>query len=257
MTALALVLEWVVLGLHVLVPWRLARQTAETPPAATSDPRRLWAMVATPLWMAAALAGLFGLGEQPDAALAWGFAWPNPSIPALALAVFGLAVGLADLLLFFGYRELEPAGWRIAAGLGGATLLAASLAGELLRLGRGPAPGLAGIAIAACCRAALALAAGEASAGRVRYLPMLAGAALSLSLPTMPAVLRAALGTDLLTLGAAASLLLAARFLPPTLQRPAALAGVLLAALFLDRTSALQAALEPSSIIPEQFLPEP
>ena len=69
--------------------------------------------------------------------------------------------------------------------------------------------------------------------------------------------MRATLGADLATLAAATFLLLAARFVPLSLRRPAALAGVLLAALFLDRTADLSAAIEPGSTIPDLFLPEP
>ncbi|MEO8196073.1 MAG: hypothetical protein ABI689_05080 [Thermoanaerobaculia bacterium] len=256
MTALALALQWVILGLHVLVPWRLARLA---PPAAagTPDRRQLWAMVATPLLLAAALIGLFTIGARLDAALAWGLVWPPRSVAALSLVFAGIAVGFADLLLFFGFRRLEPAGWRIAAGLGGFLLVAASVAGELLRLGRGPMTGLVGLAVTALCRVPLALAAGEASSGPVRGFAALAGVALPFSLLAFAAPLRAMLGADLLTLGAAVLLLLAARLLPPSLRRPAALIGVLLAALFLDRTGDLQAALEPPSTIPDLFLPEP
>lgn len=256
MTALTLALQWVILGLHVLLPWRLARLA---PPAAaeTPDRRQLWALIAAPLLLAAALAGLFTLGARLDAALAWGLVWPPRSVVALSLAFAGVAVGLADLLLFFGFRRLEAVGWRIAAGLGGFLLLAASVAGELLRLGRGPMTGLAGLAIAALCRVPLALAAGEASSGPVRGFATLAGVVLPFSLVGFAAPVRALLGEDLLTLGAAVLLLLAARFLPPALRRPAALAGVLLAALFLDRTGDLQAAVEPGSSIPDLFLPQP
>jgi len=266
MTALALTLQWVILGLHALVPWRLARfapPAAEAaalpagPPADSSDRRQLWALVATPLLLAAALAGLFTVGARLDAALAWGLSWPPRSLPALALVAAGLAVGLSNLVLLAGYRKLEPAGWRIAAGLGAALLVAASLAGELLRLGRGPAAGLSGIAIAALIRVALAFAAGEAAAGPARGFATLAGAALPLSLIAFSVPVRATLGPDVITLGAATLLLLAARFLPLSLRRPAALAGVFLAALFLDRTGDLSTALEPGSTFPDLLLPEP
>ena len=103
----------------------------------------------------------------------------------------------------------------------------------------------------------LALAAGEAASGPVRWLATLAGVALPFSLLGFAAPVRATLGADLLTLGAATLLLLVARFLPLSLRRPAALAGVLLAALFLDRTGDLSTALEPASTIPDLFLPEP
>lgn len=266
MTALALAFQWLVLGLHVLLPWRLARLAPAAPGAGVQtaagageapDRRQLWALVATPLLLAAALAGLFTVGARLDAALAWGLSWPPRSLPALALAAAGLAAGLSNLVLLAGYRKLEPAGWRIAAGLGAALLVAASLAGELLRLGRGPAASLSGIAIAALIRVALALAAGESVAGSARGFATFAGAALPLSLIAFSAPVRATLGADVITLGAATILLLAARFLPLSLRRPAALAGVLLAALFLDRTGDLSTALEPGSTFPDLLLPEP
>lgn len=258
MTALTLAFQMLVLGLHVVVPWRLARVSEGVEGVAgATHRRRLWALVATPLLLAAALAGLFTVQERVDAALAWGIGWPPASIPALVLAFAAVAVGVSDLVLFAGFRRLEPAGWRIAAGLGLVLLLAASLAGELLRLGRGPAAGLAGLLFAALCRVALALAAGEAAAGPVRGLAALAGAALPLTLSGFSAPVRAMLGADLATLAAASLLLLAARFLPLSLRRPTALVGVLLAALFLDRAGDLSAALEPGSTIPDIFLPEP
>ena len=263
MTALTLALQWVILGMHVLVPWRLARLAATTPPSPSpplpgaADRRQLWALVATPLLLAASLAALYTVGARLDAALAWRLAWPPRSLPALALVVAGAAVGLADLVLLAGFRKLEPAGWRIAAGLASALLLVASIDGELLRLGRGPAAGLAGLGVAAFCRIALALAAGEACSGPVRGFATLAGAVLPFTLLAFSSSVRASLGPDLLTLGAATLLLLSARFLPPSLRRPAALAGVLLAAVFLDRTGDLSAALEPGSTSPDLVLPAP
>lgn len=272
MTALALALQLLVLGLHVVAPWRLAglpSGPAAGPPGPPGPPdttggaatvqerRRLWALVATPLLLAAAIAGLFTLGKRIDAALAWGLTWPPVSLPAIALAFAAAAVALTDLLLLAGFRKLEPAGWRIAAGLGGLLLLAASVAGELLRLGRGPAAGLTGLLLAVLCRVLLALAAGQAAAGPVRGWATLAGAALPLTLLGASTPVVATLGADLLTLGAAALLLVAARFLPHSLRRAAVFAGVLLAALFLDRASDLSAALEPASTIPDLFLPEP
>ena len=91
----------------------------------------------------------------------------------------------------------------------------------------------------------------------MRGFATVAGVALPLSLLGFAAPLRAALGVDLATLAAASLLLLAARFLPLSLRRPAALAGVLLAALFLDRTGELQAALEPASQLPDLHVPAP
>lgn len=251
MTAFALAFELLVLGLHVVAPWRLAgADTAE-------HRKRLWALLATPLLLAAALAGLYTLREHVDAALAWGLGWPPASLPALLLLLAAVAVGLTDLVLFAGFRQLEPVGWKVAAGLATLLLLAASFAGELLRVGRGPAAGLAGLALAALCRVPLALAAGEAASGPVRGFATLAGVALPLSLIGFSVPVRATLGSDILTLGAASLLLVTARFLPASLRRPAVAAGILLAAYFLDRTGDLSAALEPSSKIPDILLPEP
>lgn len=254
MTALALALQLFVLGLHVVAPWQLAPLV---PGNDAVDRKRLWALTATPLLLAAALAGLYDLGEHPDAALAWGLGWPTASLTALLLALTAVAVALCDLILFAGFRKLEPIGWRFAAGLSLALLLAASVAGELLRTGRGPASGLAVLGLAALCRVPLALAAGEAAWGPVGWLATLAGLTLPLSLAGLAAPVRTALGPDLATLGAATALLLAARFLPLSLRRPAVIAAILLAALYLDRTRDISAALEPGSRIPDILLPEP
>ena len=255
MTGLALAFQLFVLGLHVVAPWRLAR--ADAAPDTAEHRKRLWALLAAPLLLAAAFAGLYTLGEHVDAALAWGLAWPPASLPALFLSFTAAALGLTDLIVLAGFRKLEPMGWRVAALLGTALLLAASFAGELLRVGRGPAAGLAALGLAALCRVPLALAAGEAASGPVRGFAFLAGAALPLSLFGFSAPVRSALDTDLLTLGAASLLLLTARFLPSSLRRPAVVAGILLAALFLDRTGDLSAGFEPHSRIPDIVLPEP
>lgn len=264
MTSLALAFQLLVLGLHVVVPWHLAKPDDDPSGSlpgdlsrGVGDSKRIWALVATPLLLAAALAALFTVGARIDAALTWGLSWPPATIPALAVGFSAVAVALCDLLLLAGHRRLEPAGWRIAAGLALLLLAAASVAGELLRLGRGPAAGLAGLLVAALSRLPLALAAGEAAAGPVRWLTPLAGVALPFSLLGFSTPVRATLGADLATLAAATFLLLAARFVPLSLRRPAALAGVLLAALFLDRTADLSAAIEPGSTIPDLFLPEP
>lgn len=266
MNALAVALQWLILGLHVVVPWRLARETAPPsgpdaggpgPGPTLSERRRLWALIATPLLLAAALAGLFTLGVRLDAALAWGISWPPRSLAALVLIAASVGVGLSNLILFAGHEKLEPVGWRIAAALAVALLAASSFAGELLRLGRGPAAGLTGIAVGTVVRIALALAAGEAAAGRVRHFATAAGLALPFLLTAFAAPVRATLGADILTLGAATLLLLAARFLPASLRRAAAIAGILLAALFLERTGDLSMALEPGSKFPDLLLPEP
>ena len=259
MNALLMAFQMLVLGLHVVAPWRLARPgtPAQATPTSATDPKRIWALTATPLLLAGAIAGVFSLGVHIDAALAWGLIWPPTTLPALALTFAAAATAATDLVLLAGFRRLEPAGWRIAAAVAMGLLIAASFAGEILRVGRGPVAGLSGLLLAALCRVPLALAAGEAATGPVRLSAPLAGVMLPLSLVGFSAPVRAALGADLMTLGAAATLLLAARFLPSSLRRPAVFAGVLLAALFLDRSGELSAALEPASTIPDLFLPEP
>jgi hypothetical protein len=225
--ALAGLLAW---GAHAVVPWRLAGG----PPRA----RRLWGLAALPLLGAGALAGLALAAARTDAVLGagWGVR-PLTRGVVHALVVLVPALAATDLLLAVARHRLEPAGWRVAAGVGGAALAVAALAAELLRAGGGPATGIPGIVAAAGCRAVLALAAGEA----LTPSRPLAAAAAALAIPVYWLSLPAPVG-DLLaaegsgwTAAAAATLLAAARWLPRRLRRPGLAAGVLLAALLLAR----------------------
>lgn len=253
MIALTTLVQWLLLGLHATVPWEVG-----APGAAASDTlRRTWALAAAPLLLASGLAALWSVDAQVDAALAWGLTWPPRSLPLLCVLFSGAALGVADLLLFAGHRQLEPLGWRIVAAMGWALLVSASVCGELLRIGRGPDPGLLAIGVASLARVLLALAAAETVRGPSGLGAPLAGLALPLSFLAYGPELRAAMGDNLWTLGSATVLLLAARSVPPRLRRPAAFAGLCLAALFLGRSGEISASLEAPSTIPDLLLPEP
>jgi hypothetical protein len=223
----------------VLFAWGTQATVPLKLPGASPAARRLWAYAALPLLVAGALAATAYVRLHPEAAVAQGLFPFLASKPGRVLAILLAALFLADLVTAFGWRRLEDSGWRIAAGFGLAGLAAASWVGELVRTGEGPpSPGSA-LAAAAACRLLLALAAGEiVSPGR----PLFAAAA-GLALPVYWLVLPAPLSADLaqgrqqVALGAAALLLLAARWVPAVLRRPTLAAGVLLASLFLARVA--------------------
>jgi hypothetical protein len=236
MSALVLLLNLAVWGAHALLPCRLAR--------GGEPARRLWARAALPAAGLSLVATAAALALDPDPAAAWGLhELLQGSRPALVVALGLGATLLADLVGALGWRRLEPAAWQAWGAVGALGLASATVGSELVRIGAGPAPAAAALLAAALLRAPLALAAAEALAGPPRWAAPLAGAALPLAVLLWPEPLRAVLGADRLTLGAAAALLLAARFLPERLRRPAAFAGVLLAALFLARAGDLSQAL--------------
>lgn len=236
MSALVLWLNLAVWGAHALLPFRLARG----PEAA----RRLWALAALPAVGLSVVATALALSFDPDPAAAWRLHEVlRGSRPALVVALGGIAVVGADLIVALGWRRFEPAAWRATGALGALGLAAVTFGSELVRIGAGPVPGGLALLGAAALRAPLALAAAEAAAGRPRWAAPLAGATLPLAVALWPAALRAVLGADRLSLVAACLLLLAARWLPARLRRPAALAGVALAALLLARAGDLSQAL--------------
>ncbi len=241
--------SWI-LGLHALAPWACARPGAD---------RRIqiWRQGALPALLSAALLAALSLADRIDAALAWGLTWPPARLPASVLLIAAAAVLLLDLVVLAGGPRFEPAAWWVAGSLGLLLLGAACVAGELLRVGRGPAGALGALALGAGARAALALAAAEATLGRPRWLAPLAGLALPAAAACYPPALRAALTPHLPTLLAASLLLLAARFLPATLRRPTVFAALLLAALYLATAGARSEMLEPPLRLPDSFLPEP
>lgn len=242
-----LAVNLLVWGAHALLPWRLAR--------AGEPGRRLWARLALPaLGLALGATGM-ALRADPDPAVAWGLTGLLGGSPAArVLAVVAAAVALADLVLFFGGARLDPRAWQLLGLFGAAGLAAATFGSELLRIGWGPVPRPAALWAAAALRLPLALAAAELALGPPRRWAPVAGPALAAAFLLWPAELRRALGIDLLTLAAAAALLLAARFLPAPLRRPAGAAGLALAVLFLARAGAVSAILGGGDRLPVELL---
>ena len=220
-------------GAQAVVPWRLTGL----------DPgrRRGWAVSLLPLLAAGSLAAYAFLQDHPDAAVVQGLYPFATSRTGRLFAILLLAVALSDLLIAAGWRRFEPLAWRLAAGFGLVFLLAASWAGELMRIGEGLSGSPLPVVLLTFLRLLTSLAAGEALApGRPAAAP-LAGAGLPLYWLLLPAPLAQALARNpaIFTLGAATLLLLAARWLPPSLRRLALGAGVLLAGLFLAQAASL------------------
>lgn len=220
----------VVFGAHALLPFRLAK--------AEERWRRLWAVLAPLLLLSACIATAWAIGRRPDDAIAWGLTHPfRGSMAARLIAVALAAAALSDLFVLATWRRLDAVAWRFHGAIGALALAAQAMGAELLRIGDGPWSGTAAILAAAGVRAALALASAETVTGGPRLWSTIAGPSLLALLLLWPAVMRAALSRDLLTLGAAALLLVGARFAPASLRRPAAVAGVVLALLFLARAT--------------------
>lgn len=224
-------------GAHALVPWQLAREGDES--------RRAWVLAALPLLLLAFLLRLADAARDPDATLSTGLSWSvasGPSGRAIAIAITGLL--LADALLPFAGRRLPASGWRLLGTLGATGLAAASLWGELLRLGEGPYSGALPLLGAAACRATVALGAAQALRRRQPSVAPFAAAALALYVSILPAPLRHAMLRlpDLLTLGAGVALFAAARWVPPSQRRLALAAAALLAAVCFARAAQLSRA---------------
>ncbi|HZF09585.1 MAG TPA: hypothetical protein VFE33_12415 [Thermoanaerobaculia bacterium] len=245
-----ILLAW---GAQAVAPWRLRRGDTPENPAA----RRLWGHAALPLLLAGALAALLYVHDRPDAALGSGLTPILVTLPGRLLVLLFAALLLADLILALGKSRIETLGWPLAAVLSLFFLAAASLAGELLRVGeneRGPLPLLFA---AAGCRLLLTLAAGEGLAPGRPLLALLGGLALPLYFLCLPRLLQARLaaGGEGITLAAAALLLLLARWLPASLRRATLLAGVLLAAFVLSRAGDLGQSLPVPPLPPMPPLP--
>ena len=244
MTAMVdgLLLGWLLLawGAQAVVPWRLAASRADLTPERRQRVRP-WAVALLPLLAAGALAAFAYANRHPDAALAQGLYPLSASRLGLLLAVLLAALALVDLVAAGAGRGFEPAAWRLAAGFGLTFLLAASLAGELLRIGEGPESDLIPLLVLAGLRLLLALAAAETLAPGRPLLAPFAGIALPLYVLLLPARLARALwgGPAAFTLLAAAVLLLAARWLPASLRRLALGAATLLAGLLLAQAALL------------------
>jgi hypothetical protein len=232
-----LLLGWLLLawGAQAVLPWRLASRAAER--------RRAGALALPALLVTGALAAFAWVQRHPDAALVQGLYPLGASTTGRTLAVLFAALILADALLAVGWRRLEAAGWRIAAGFGLLFLLGVSWAAELLRAGEGPESPLFALLVLTGLRALLALGAAEALAPGRPGLATAAGPGLLFYGLFLPAQLAQALGSQWPTLGAAALLLLAARWFPPHLRRAALLGAALLAGLYLGQAARLSQAL--------------
>lgn len=229
-------LNLVVFGGHALFPFLLAR--------AGNEQRRLWALAALPLLGLSAIVTAWSIGQRPDEAIAWGLTHPlTGSAPARMIAVAFVAAALSDLLTLVLWPKLEPAAWRVHGAIGAIALLAQSLGAELLRIGWGPSGATWALLASAALRVPLALAAAEVAIGAPRRFALAAAPALVLLALLWPQAMRAALVGDLATLAAAVGLLALARFVPLSLRRPAAIAGVVLALLFLTRSAELSSVL--------------
>jgi hypothetical protein len=245
LSAAVLALNLVVFGAHARLPAFAAR----------GDRRlaRSWRALALPSLGLSIAATLAAVRIQPDAALAWGLTGPD-SLRLRLLALALLAVAIADLVGLIGGERLGAREWRMLAVFGLIGLVAWTLASELLRIGAGPVPSRAAYWSGALLRVPLGLAAGELVAGRPRFATLVAGPALLGAWWAWPAVLRAALRPDLLTLGAAVVLLAGCRFVPGALARWAGWAGLALAVLLLARSGWASASMGLGEQLPAEML---
>ena len=236
----------VTLGGHALVPAWLAR---------AADRRRAWALAALPLALATGVLELRRLAARPDELLA-----AAPITAPIALRVAGitwLALLLADTLLVFGWRRLEPAGWRVLAGFGWVALVVGSGLEEISRVGRDPSVTIVGLLIATGCRTLVGWAAGAALLPRRPWSSLIGALALVAHALFLPAPIAAALLARgwWTTLAAAGLALGSAPWVPLRLRRPAAIAGVLLAALWFAGVAIVAAELPLASGAAPPLLP--
>jgi hypothetical protein len=247
MIADGLLLGWLLLawGAQAVLPWRLAGLDAER--------RRNGALALPPLFLTGALAAFFYVLRHPDPAVVQRLFPLASSRSGRALMVLFFALMVSDLLLFFTWRRLETAGWRIAAGFGLLFLLAATWAAELMRVGEGPESDVLPFLALVALRTLAALGAAEALAPGRPLLAAMTGPGLLLYGFLLPAQLAHALGArgQWVTLAAAALLLLGVRWLPANLRRPALLGATLLAGLYFGQAARLSSELG----IPLQPLP--
>jgi hypothetical protein len=236
---LLLLLVLVGWGAQAIVPWRRDAMGARF--------LRGWRVAAVPLAVAAVVAAYALADRNPDATIAAHLVPLRASLAGELLVLLAGAQLLAALLTSLGSERLDRTSWQIAAALGLATCAAAAWAGEELRLGGGPLSSGFFMALLVACRLALTLAAGELlTPGRSRWAaPCGLGVAAYTFL--LPHDLRVELLHQglLLTFGAAAVLLLVARWLPPALRRPALGTGLLLAAIALTQAAHISQDLMP------------
>jgi hypothetical protein len=256
--ALLLFLFLVAWGAQVTVPLRLAV-------AGGARGRLLWSLATFPLALAGAVAALALADRNPDAAIAAHLVPLLASTSGRLLAVLAPALvagtiisGVAGVARAAGLAgqaggRLDGTGYRLAAALGLAACAAAAWTGELLRAGEGPPTSPARLALLAGCRLALALAGGELlTPGKPRWV-VAGGGALLIYLPMLPQEVRGVLWSQglQLTCGAAALLLLLARWLPRALRLPALAAGLLLGAVALAQAGRVSQALAPGIDVEE------
>jgi len=272
--ALLLFVLLVAWGSQATVPWRLAQTAAAAPPpvplppppdggaagapggdaAAPDRDRLLWRLAALPLALAGLIAAFALANRNPDAVIAAHLVPLLQSTPGRLLALLAPALVATTLITTLAGARLGGAGERLAAALGLLTCAAAAWAGELMRAGDGPAGSELRFALLAGCRLALLLAAGELlSPGRPRWPAAAGGIALLAYLLLLPQELRTVLWSEglQLTCGAAALLLLAARWLPRALRRLALAAALLLAAVALSQAGHVSQRLAPGVEIQE------
>ena len=247
---LLLALLLAALGAHAVAPWRAAGD-----PAA----RGRWRLLGLPLLLAGALAALLHARVHPDAALAAGLLPLLGGRGGRALAVLLPALAAVDLLALLGWRRLPPAAWRIQGVFGAALLAAACWAGELLRVGEGPADGLAAVAVAAAARLLVALGAGEIAVPRRPLAALAAAAAVALYTWLLPREVSDPLWSagGVFTQAAAALLFAAAPFLPPRLRVPALAGATLPAAVVFAQAIAVSQAVSGQPLPPLPPLPVP
>lgn len=235
--ALLLLAVFVAFGAHAAAPFRLADGPARS--------RKIWSAVAPLLLVGGLLAWVLLIHSQLAGAVAQGIAPLGQGRAGRALVVCSAALLLCDLLLLLGSAKVPPLGWRIAAGLGAAAAAAAAWLGELLRLGEGPATSGWPLAAAVVCRLLVGLAAGEAVAPGKPAAAVAAGLAFPVYALLLPDSLSASAAERGLgwTVGAAAVLFVAARWLPARFRRASLAAGVVLAVLYFSRIGELSAAL--------------
>jgi hypothetical protein len=245
LAGLVLALNLVVWGAHAVLPFRLAGAEA----------RRIWSRAALPALGLSVVATLALVSRRPDAAASWGLSgFVHGSASARFLVVAAAALAVADLLLLLGGDRLDAREWRLVGVFGALGLFAQTLGSELVRMGAGPAPGWTPLLAATLLRLPLALAAAELLTGPPRLWTPVSGPALALAFWLWPLGLRAVLGPDLLTLGAAVLLLTGARWLPPSLRRWGAVAGLALAVVFLVRAGGVSELLGERETLPFDLL---
>src|SRR5579863_9140498 len=184
----------------------------------------------------AIVAGFALLTQMPDAAIAAGLLPLSHSVPGKLLLLLLPAVLAALILLGAGGPQVQASALRLVGGLGLPLVMDAAWFLERLREGGGPSSSGWRWCLLVGCRALAILAASEVLSPRRPIWTFFAGLAVIPSFLVMPEALREALAPIAAdTALAATAALLAARWLPARLRRPAvALGALLLGVLWLE-----------------------